>query len=444
MNSTRFDLAVCLAHAEALIALRRFEQAICEIDLGLACNSTDSSLWKVKAWALHQLGRSKESHEAAKNAVNANPRCGWAWCLVAVTSDRSSRDGAREAAYRKALELEPHNGAIHANWGIYLDESRRREDAESALRKALSLEPTRVSFHLLLARNRSRTSSGIAEAELLCQKALSFEPDNPACHELQGELHERHRRHSQAVLAYKESLRLDPSNLTVRGKLIALEAKLALSFRSILAASTAKGSVLAGPDSTPYRQGQPARMVLVLLSYIIYVIAKAWLMDSGAAYDTRRYAPPPYSTSHTRAYYKGPIIGTNSAVARLTEADIKRTMDILNAPLRTARLRFDDQSSKPIYTRVNKIDRFERPNAGFFDSPSDTFLKQLFNYRAELISRIGVISDSSTNNDTAPWAGGAAVDTPLVEASHAEVECATETAGIETKEETPVIKLSEV
>jgi tetratricopeptide (TPR) repeat protein len=90
---------------------------------------------------------------------------------------RLGRNAEAEAALRKAVKLEPANGAANFNLGLLLAEQNNATEAEQCLRAAIKADPNLAAaaynLGILLARDR------IDEAVRWCRRAAELRPDEP-------------------------------------------------------------------------------------------------------------------------------------------------------------------------------------------------------------------------------------------------------------------------
>ena len=90
-----------------------------------------------------------EAEAAFREAIERNPHSAIAYYNLGVwLSEDSLRAGEAEAAYRKAIELEPDNARYIYRLGLLLHEELHRfEEAEIAYRQAIALAPDDVFYY---------------------------------------------------------------------------------------------------------------------------------------------------------------------------------------------------------------------------------------------------------------------------------------------------------
>jgi serine/threonine-protein kinase len=140
-------------------------------------------------WLNHKLGvclswsvTAKDIEEAIRYltaATSLRPDDPAAWSHLADALTKYGRFSEAEAAYRKAIDLQPDLFVTRYNFGYFLKERRRYADAEVVLRKALKLSPNHAMTartHVLLGnvlQNQRRTSEALA----LFREAIDLGPD---------------------------------------------------------------------------------------------------------------------------------------------------------------------------------------------------------------------------------------------------------------------------
>ncbi|MFM8333598.1 MAG: tetratricopeptide repeat protein [Candidatus Methylumidiphilus sp.] len=114
-----------------------------------------------------------------------------------------------EAAFRKALELDPQNVSAWGNLGVILAGENRPVEAEAAFRKALELDPQSADAwnglgNLLSDRKR------LAEAEDAHRKALELDPQHVLAWEGLGNVLSSQSCPTEAEAAYRKALEINP------------------------------------------------------------------------------------------------------------------------------------------------------------------------------------------------------------------------------------------
>ncbi|MEW5717237.1 MAG: tetratricopeptide repeat protein [Chloroflexota bacterium] len=117
-----------------------------------------------------------------------------------------------EAAYRKAIELNPNDAAAHNNLGALLaEDAARAADAEAAYREAIRLDPNYAQAHNNLGALLADLGRA-AEAEAAYREAIRLDPNLAQAHNNLGVLLDDLGRSAEAEAAYREAIRLDPNN----------------------------------------------------------------------------------------------------------------------------------------------------------------------------------------------------------------------------------------
>ena len=151
---------------------------------------------------------------AYRKAMELDPTDAWPWYnLGTLLFDDPARHDEAEVAYRKAIELDPTYAAPWNNLGILLAKKPARHDeAEAAYRQAMVLDPTYAApwnnLGNLLADDPARHD----EAEAAYRKAIELDPTFAApWNNLGFLLAEKTARHEEAEALYRRSLEFDPT-----------------------------------------------------------------------------------------------------------------------------------------------------------------------------------------------------------------------------------------
>jgi tetratricopeptide (TPR) repeat protein len=176
---------------------------------------------------------------------------------------RDKKDpAAAEAAFRKALALDPNYFAVYCNLGVALADKGQVEEAIACWRKAIALDPNEALTHANLGRALSEKGQ-VDEAIACLRKAIELDPQCAGAHHGLGKMLYEHGRQEEAIACYQKVIQLDPKNagahaslggaLKVKGqteeaiaccrKAIKLDPKLAMAHNNLGLALEAKDQV---------------------------------------------------------------------------------------------------------------------------------------------------------------------------------------------------------
>jgi predicted Zn-dependent protease len=141
------------AHANALMALVLLRQgkpqaAVEQADIALGLDPT-ADAFRFKAVALLRLKQYGRAIEAAEAGVRAGPAYGYAAFTLAEALDNANRPMEAEAAYRRAVALEPGSDVFRGALGRFL---LRRRDLNGAEGVAAEIDPNSEAEAALLLR----------------------------------------------------------------------------------------------------------------------------------------------------------------------------------------------------------------------------------------------------------------------------------------------------
>ena len=165
--------------------------------------------------------RHEDAEAAYRKALELDPDSVAAWNNLGIVLHNQRRYPEAEAAYRKALELDPD--CVHAwnNLGNALNNQYRYPEAEAAYRKALELDPDYVQAWNNLG-NALVSQYRYPEAEAACRKALESDPGHVyAWNGLGSALHNQNR-YPEAEAAYRKALELNPDEGYIHNNLAGL------------------------------------------------------------------------------------------------------------------------------------------------------------------------------------------------------------------------------
>lgn len=197
----------------------RHELAEKELHQHLAAEPNDGFGRAALALSLLELERRDAAEKAAREAIGHAPDLAFAhYALARVLSDRN-REAEAAAAIDEALRLDPADADYHAMKAAIAHDRRRWADALAAAEAGLEFDPEHVACNNLRAMALTQLGRR-AEAGATMDATLSRAPDNAFAHANKGWtlLHEGDRR--QAMVHFREALRLDPTQDWARAGLV--------------------------------------------------------------------------------------------------------------------------------------------------------------------------------------------------------------------------------
>lgn len=207
-----------IAWANVAGAMRRSMQlASAQQALGQAFKRGESSrAWYERANLLEDTGSEVTEAEAAyRKAIELDPADAWPWnSLGSLLATKLKRYHEAEFAYRKAIELAPSDALPWIHLGNLLTSKLKRYDeAEAAYRKAIELNPVDTDpwnkLGILLYDKLNRYD----EAEVSYRKALELNPAFAwSWNNLGILLAKKLNRYDEAEIAYQNAIELDPTD----------------------------------------------------------------------------------------------------------------------------------------------------------------------------------------------------------------------------------------
>jgi tetratricopeptide (TPR) repeat protein len=116
-----------------------------------------------------------------------------------------------EAAFRKAIELDPRNDRPYIRLGWISREQGRDPEAEELFRKAIEVNPGNDWPYVEIGRFYQEQNR-ISEADTAFRKAVALNPDNDWAYVGLGRLYRSHGSFFAAEPLFKKALELDPAN----------------------------------------------------------------------------------------------------------------------------------------------------------------------------------------------------------------------------------------
>ncbi|GBC77227.1 Beta-barrel assembly-enhancing protease [bacterium HR08] len=197
-----------LLQAQALGRLGRLEEALRLLDGLLTGLSEDIEVLSTKALVLSEAERYAEAEAVVQEALRRDPRNNGLLIQLSLIQERLGRFAEAEATLRQVLERDADNATALNNLGYYLAErGERLDEALELIRRAVNIEPTNGAFLDSLGWVYFQLGN-LEEAERYLEQAVLYQPRDATIHEHLGDLHQRRGRLDQALRAYERALQL--------------------------------------------------------------------------------------------------------------------------------------------------------------------------------------------------------------------------------------------
>ena len=165
----------------------------------------------------------QRSKEAAAHAVAAEPSLAEAQTSSALVNFWFGWDwAAAEAAYRKAIELDPNYHLAHRMLGIALGHMGRHAEAQAAMRRAREIDPL-LAVHQALSAYLAFVAGDYEAAIQFARQAIVVDPDFWIGHFQLGQVHLQLGNTEMALDALSHAARLSGGNskaFALRGYLL--------------------------------------------------------------------------------------------------------------------------------------------------------------------------------------------------------------------------------
>jgi tetratricopeptide (TPR) repeat protein len=189
----------------------RLEDVVDPSELPVPITSED---WRIQGKLLRDyLNRYEEAEAAYRRAIELDPNYARPWNgLGNLLQDHLNRYEEAEAAYRRAIELDPNYARPWNGLGILLqDHLNRYEEAEAAYRRAIELDPKSAWAWYGLGNLLQYCLDRYEEAEAAYRRAIELEPNARPWHGLGNLLQYCLNRYEEAEAAYRRAIELEPN-----------------------------------------------------------------------------------------------------------------------------------------------------------------------------------------------------------------------------------------
>ena len=214
LAAARAEVEALLQRGHAQAALSRCAELLHDAALPTAQAADLCNLAGAAAHALGQHEMAETLWQQALAHADGADAVGPLINLGVLYAGQQRRADA-EAAYHRALAIEPDNVTALTNLGVLLAEMDQPVDAEAFHRHALDIDPGHAAAHtnlglLLLAQHR------VAEATACQRRAVMLAPDSAEIHTNLGNLLAAHGAPAEAQAHLQRALALDPASASAR------------------------------------------------------------------------------------------------------------------------------------------------------------------------------------------------------------------------------------
>jgi len=202
----RRTAAAHMSLGAALMALRRYPEALANFEAALALQPDLSGAMGASAAALRELGRPSEALARADAAIALRASTELYCYRGAALSDLGRLDEAL-ASFDQALALTPECVEAHNYRGMVLQRLQRSAEALASFERALSLRPEAAELH----NNRGNVLRHLqrhAEALASHDRAIALQADFAAAHNNRGLALQALARYAEAAQSYQRAATL--------------------------------------------------------------------------------------------------------------------------------------------------------------------------------------------------------------------------------------------
>ncbi|HEX5324367.1 MAG TPA: tetratricopeptide repeat protein [Capsulimonadaceae bacterium] len=198
-----------LERARLLIEQSRVDLAVKELQQETAANPENPDAHALLALCLSQLQQGKEAVLSAQQAVHLAPAYPFTHYIYALVQLENGRVKEAESAVREALRLDPENAEYYALFGQILMRRARWQDAVDAAERGLAIDSehsacANLRAHALIKLRRPDEAAGIIAGN------LARDPENAYTHATLGWSLLEQGQPKQAMIHFREALRLEP------------------------------------------------------------------------------------------------------------------------------------------------------------------------------------------------------------------------------------------
>lgn len=168
--------------------------------------------------AFRAQGRLNEAVEHYRRAIELDPQQGAAHSALGLILRTRGQADEAVGHYRAALALDPENAGTHSNLANILVEDGRSSEAASHYRRALELAPDFIEAHNNLG-NLLYVQEMFDEAAYHFQEVIRLEPDQSAAYHNLGRVFQAQADLAKAIPYYRRAVQAAPADSDFRSDL---------------------------------------------------------------------------------------------------------------------------------------------------------------------------------------------------------------------------------
>lgn len=170
------DIHVLVRLADCCLWLQDAQKGHEWIDKALTRDSGSAVVWEKKGELYMAQGKHREAIPCLRRALALDGKLNVARLNLALAYEATGQDDLALQMGREAVDMEPKSADVHFKYAVTLTRMGRMAQAEAAYRRALALNPDHGPALTELARLLISQKRNLAEARKLAQRADTLEP----------------------------------------------------------------------------------------------------------------------------------------------------------------------------------------------------------------------------------------------------------------------------
>lgn len=174
-----------IERGDALIGLRRYEQAIEQFSLAVTANTQPAYAYQQMAFCYLKLDNNKKADLCANSALGHNPDCSYAFYVKAFVKRRNKFAFDGRKYILKAIEINPNVGFYYGELAKNYMVAEVWEQAITAAETGLNITPEEEGCWMVLIKAYHKTNKHDKFEEAV-KAALEVQPNSEQLHETIG------------------------------------------------------------------------------------------------------------------------------------------------------------------------------------------------------------------------------------------------------------------
>jgi len=224
------NLQYLLTWAAALSEAGKLNDAMVVLNKAEAITGVSEMIVIEKKNLYLRMRKPEKSIEELQKLISQYPEEGGYYGMLAEIYENMGQQTKALDAYNKLLEIDPQHPNVHFSLAEYYRRQGDKERSFEELRKAFKNPEGQIELKLQVLSSYFELSNQFSELKpqglLLCKDLSETHPDDPHSYAVYGDFLLREDKKEEALIQYREALKLDKSRYMIWNQILLIENEL--------------------------------------------------------------------------------------------------------------------------------------------------------------------------------------------------------------------------